>query len=85
MDEAIADIQARLGVSAIQEFDELVAHTERPLEVVAYFLAVLELARWGALRVSQPDQASAIKVTKLEGVYQEEIDAMSKPSEWGSS
>jgi segregation and condensation protein A len=82
VDDAIADIQARMAESAEIEFDQLVAHTDRSLEVVAYFLAVLELARWGALRVSQTDRASDIHVVRLDGGGSDEIEAMSQTSEW---
>ena len=82
VDEAIADIQARMASTAEVEFDDLVAHTDRSLEVVAYFLAVLELARWGAVRVSQTDRASEIRVERLDGSAQSEIGALSRASEW---
>ena len=35
------------------DFDDVVSHCERDAEVIAYFLALLELARWGIVRVSQ--------------------------------
>jgi len=82
VDEAIADIQARMASTAEVEFDDLVAHTDRSLEVVAYFLAVLELARWGAVRVSQTDRASEIRVERLDGSAQSEMGALSRASEW---
>jgi len=84
VDAAIADIQARMNAVATLEFDDLVVDAERSLEVVAYFLAVLELARWGAVRVSQVDWASSIQVERLEGSEPGEIEAMSRTSEWGS-
>lgn len=64
VDEAIADIQARMEEFNDIEFDQLVAHTGRSIEVIAYFLAVLELARWGVVRVSQEHWASEIQVTR---------------------
>jgi chromatin segregation and condensation protein Rec8/ScpA/Scc1 (kleisin family) len=45
------------------EFSHLVAHCERPIEVIAYFLALLELARWGVIRVAQEAPHEAIAVT----------------------
>lgn len=82
VDEAIADIQAKMELAAEAEFEQLVGRTDRSLEVVAYFLAILELVRWGALRVRQDDQASGIFLERLEGGNQEEIEAMSRASEW---
>ena len=83
VDEAIARIQIRLQEAAEWEFDALASEAQRPVEVIAYFLAVLELARWGAVRVSQQHQASAISVARQEGGRQDEIDALIRESEWG--
>ena len=44
------------------QFDDVVSHCTRNVEVVAYFLALLELARWGIVRVSQADAAAAIDI-----------------------
>jgi segregation and condensation protein A len=82
VDDAIADIQARMATTTEIEFDQLVGHTDRSLEVVAYFLAVLELARWGAIRVSQTDWASEIRVVRLDGADPGEIEVLSRTSEW---
>ena len=83
VDEAIAAIQARMSVEATSEFEILVAGCERPVEVVAYFLALLELVRWGALRVSQDDERGPIRVERLDGSFQAEIEALT--SEWGAA
>ena len=48
---------ARIGL------DE-VAHLHRPVEVVAYFLAVLELARWGLVSAVQDDPSAPIVITR---------------------
>jgi segregation and condensation protein A len=80
--EAIADIQARMAQVSELEFDDLVAHTDRSLDVVAYFLALLELARWGAVRVSQTDRSGDIRVVRMAGGKAEEIELMSRTSEW---
>ena len=60
--EAIADLRRRLDREAVAEFDALVAHCERSVEVIAYFLALLEMARWGMVRVTQVDSLGAIDV-----------------------
>ena len=44
----------------VSGFEEMVAHCSRPVEVIAYFLAVLELARWGIVRIDQRQPAGAI-------------------------
>lgn len=53
VEEAMADVRVRMTGAVESTFDELVAHCERDIDVVAYFLAVLELARWGVLTVDQ--------------------------------
>ena len=44
--EAMADLRRRLDAEIETDFERVTAHLDRPVEVVAYFLAVLELARW---------------------------------------
>jgi segregation and condensation protein A len=63
--DAIADVRRRLHSHIEFDFDALVAHLARPVEVVAYFLAVLELARWGLVKARQVDHGAPIV---LEGV-----------------
>ncbi len=60
--DAIVDLQGRMASVATAEFDELVTHCDSNGEVIAYFLALLELARWGILRVSQAEGAPSIDV-----------------------
>ena len=60
--DAIADVQVRVAAAVDTEFDDLVVHCERSLDVVAYFLAVLELARWGVVSVSQEHRDAPIEV-----------------------
>ena len=43
----------------------VVRSCDRPLEVVAYFLAVLELARWGAVRLAQEDWLAEIEIHQV--------------------
>ena len=60
--DAIADIRLRVAALAETEFDLLVAECDRPIDVVAYFLALLELARWGVLSVSQDHRDDPIRI-----------------------
>ena len=53
VEDAIADLRRRMDGEAVAEFDALVDHCQRPMEVIAYFLALLELSRWGVLSVQQ--------------------------------
>jgi len=62
---AIADVRARVGDEVETDFDRLIAHLSRPVEVVAYFLAVLELARWGLVRARQEAPSEPIVVTRM--------------------
>lgn len=60
--DAMVDLQGRMASVLTSDFDEVVAHCSSEAEVVAYFLALLELARWGIVRVSQDDWASSIDI-----------------------
>ncbi len=60
--DAIADLRMRLSDHAVTEFDALVEHCRSPGQVIAYFLALLELSRWGIVRIDQADAISPIAV-----------------------
>lgn len=60
--DALVDLQGRMASVSAAEFDEVVAHCTRNVEVVAYFLALLELARWGIVHLSQEDPSAAIDI-----------------------
>jgi segregation and condensation protein A len=60
--DAMIDLQGRMAAVAMAEFDDVVAHCVRDVDVVAYFLALLELARWGIVRVSQETPEGAIAI-----------------------
>ncbi|MCZ6737264.1 MAG: hypothetical protein O7B77_04735, partial [Actinobacteria bacterium] len=47
-------------------FEDLIEHCDRPVEVAAYFLALLEMARWGLIEVAQDDWLSSIEVRHRE-------------------
>jgi segregation and condensation protein A len=66
VEAAIAELRSRVADQTIADFEELTAHCERPLEVAAYFLALLEMARWGLVEVRQEDWLSAIEVRHME-------------------
>jgi chromatin segregation and condensation protein Rec8/ScpA/Scc1 (kleisin family) len=51
--------------------------------VVAYFLAMLELVRWGALSITQEDPLSTIRVAHRDDAMEEELDRLTRHSEWG--
>ncbi|MGI9667942.1 MAG: segregation and condensation protein A [Acidimicrobiia bacterium] len=60
--DAMVDLQGRMASVVTSDFEEVVAHCSRDVEVVAYFLALLELARWGIVRVSQDDPEASIQI-----------------------
>ncbi len=64
VEHAIRDLQTRVEGDVVSRFDDLVEHCTRPVEVAAYFLALLELARWGFVQVAQEDWLSGITVTR---------------------
>jgi len=64
---AITDIQARVAEATLSTFENLTETCSRPVEIAAYFLALLELARWGLIEVSQEDWLSEIQVRHREG------------------
>lgn len=78
VEHAIDDLRTRVETSAVTSFDDLVDHCSSTLEVAAYFLALLELARWGMVEVSQDDWLSKITVTHVGG------DQVDLTSEWAT-
>lgn len=63
---AIEDLRERLRRATFSSFEGLTEHCHRPVEVTAYFLALLEMARWGLIEVSQADWAAPIEVRHLD-------------------
>lgn len=59
---AIDELRVRVAELAETTFDDLVAHCTRRVEVAAYFLALLEMARWGLIELAQEDWLSHIEV-----------------------
>lgn len=66
VERAIEDLRERLRREAFSSFEDLTDHCRRPVEVAAYFLALLEMARWGLIEVSQADWAAPIEVRHLD-------------------
>jgi segregation and condensation protein A len=73
---AIEDLRERMRLATFASFEDLTEHCRRPVEVAAYFLALLEMARWGLLEVSQTDWVSPIEVRHRED------GAIDLTSEW---
>lgn len=67
VESAIVDVRRRLERELVMDFDNLTERCQRPVEVAAYFLAMLELARWGLIEVSQPVWSSNIEVRHRDG------------------
>jgi segregation and condensation protein A len=76
--DAIADVRVRVSAAIETEFDTLVAHCDSPVDVVAYFLALLELARWGVVRISQAHRDAPIEVVRGKA----SVDRGEFTSEW---
>jgi segregation and condensation protein A len=62
VDSAIADLRHRIEAATTASFEDLIEHCGHPIEVAAYFLALLEMARWGLIEVAQDDWLSSIEV-----------------------
>lgn len=78
VESAIDEIRTRVAELSMASFEDLTEHCTRSVEVAAYFLALLELARWGLIEVSQKDWLSEIQVrNRAEG-------AVDLTSEWAS-
>jgi segregation and condensation protein A len=74
---ALADLRERVQLEVTSTFEELTAHCNRSMEVAAYFLAMLELARWGMIELSQSHRDAPITMrARPEGVPAELV------SEW---
>lgn len=78
VEEAIDRIRDRVTELTMTSFDALTEHCSTPVEVAAYFLALLELARWGLIEVSQDDWLAEIRV------QHREVGTTDLTSEWAS-
>jgi segregation and condensation protein A len=78
VEAAIDEIRARVTEQTVAGFDQLTSHCTRTVEIAAYFLALLELARWGLIEVSQEDWMGEIRVRRRGD------DMIDLTSEWAS-
>jgi len=78
VEAAILDLRERVEAVTMASFEELTEHCDTTVEVAAYFLALLEMARWGMIEVSQRDWMSDIEVTPRDGA------TVDLTSEWAS-
>jgi segregation and condensation protein A len=78
VEEAIDRIRDRVTELTMTSFEALTEHCSTPFEVAAYFLALLELARWGLIEVSQEDWLADIRV------QHREVGTTDLTSEWAS-
>ena len=74
---AIDEVRHRVAAAVTTTFETLVDHCSNPTEIAAYFLALLELARWGVIEVSQRDWLSEIEVA-----HNPEASMEFEESEW---
>ncbi len=82
VDAAIADLQLRVQDGVTTDFESLVEHLHGPASVIAYFLALLELARWGAVHISQEDDLAPIAVAHNPDGHPEGLELGALTSEW---
>jgi len=61
--DAIADLRVRIARALETDFATVTDHLASPTHVVAYFLAVLELARWGLVEARQDGIDDPIRLT----------------------
>ncbi len=66
VEAALNDLRSKIEGEAETSFEKLVDHTKRKVDVVAYFLALLELAKWGLVEVAQGDWLADIRVRRLD-------------------
>lgn len=74
--DAMLDLQGRMASVITSDFEAVVAHCARDADVIAYFLALLELARWGIVRVSQTDGDAAIALVYDEAAAEQRFRAI---------
>ena len=75
---AIDDLRVKLHAQLEGDFDDLTDHLTRTVEIAAYFLAMLELARWGMIEVSQQHRDAPILLrTRTDAIAEDGLQ-----SEW---
>jgi segregation and condensation protein A len=78
VESAIDELRSRVAELTMSSFDDLTEHCQRPVEVAAYFLALLELARWGMIAISQDDWLGQIRVEHRD------LGSLDLTSEWAA-
>lgn len=63
---AIDELRVRMAQTVEATFDQMVADCRTTVEISAYFLALLELARWGMLKVHQEHWLAPITIRRVE-------------------
>ncbi|HSM02842.1 MAG TPA: ScpA family protein [Acidimicrobiia bacterium] len=81
--EAMTDLRRRLDTEIETDFERVTAHLGRPVEVVAYFLAVLELARWGLVQARQSEPSARITLRRMDGAGGDLVSEWDRPREAG--
>lgn len=66
VEDAIDELRVRMAQMVESTFDQMVADCRTSVEISAYFLALLELARWGMLKVHQEHWLAPIKIQRVE-------------------
>lgn len=66
VETAIEELRIRMAQTVEATFDQLVADCRSAVEISAYFLALLELARWGMLKVHQEHWLAPIVIRSIE-------------------
>lgn len=66
VEAAIDELRVRMNQTVEATFDQMVAECRNAVEISAYFLALLELARWGMLKVHQEHWLAPIIIRSVE-------------------
>lgn len=77
VETAIDDVRARLRQELTADFESITAHCSSDREMIAYFLAILELCRWGMVAVAQEHLAAEITIEHRSDTPLVEIEAAS--------
>ena len=73
VEAAIQELRSRIGAVLESTFDDLVSHCRTGVEIAAYFLALLEMARWGLLTLEQDYWLAPIVVKQRSGTLQVDL------------
>lgn len=82
VEAALADLQTRVTAGVETDFESLVDHLEGSHGVIAYFLALLELVRWGVVRIDQHHEFAPITVSHNPDADWAETSLTDRHSEW---